>query len=78
MNKKHYSELLSGVYFSNILTLEDYVRINQGDHPELVNYVGFSEEDQEMEDKTFSGADIYEEHLEFSQMVLGIKEGRYF
>ena len=31
-----------------------------------------------MENEGISGADIYEDHLEFSEMILGIKEGRYF
>ena len=37
---------------------------------------GGEEEDVEMEDENV-GENIYEEHLSFSEMVLGIKEGKW-
>lgn len=53
--------------------------MNQTAHPELINYLGFTgeEEDIEMEDES-TGQNIYEDHLTYSEMVLGIKEGRFF
>ena len=34
-------------------------------------------EDVEMEDET-KGENLFEDHISFTDMVLGIKEGRYF
>lgn len=52
--------------------------MNSPKHPELLNYMGFSSEiDTEMHDLTRS-VPLYEDHLTFDEMVLGIREGKFF
>lgn len=61
--------------------MEDFILMNQDNNPELLNFMGFADEkdlgDVEMED--IDGVkDLFEDHLSFDEMILGIKEGRYF
>lgn len=44
--------------------------------PELANFEGF-QEDEVMEVSADSGR-IYEDHLQFDELALGVKEGKYF
>ena len=51
--------------------------MNQEQNPELVNFMGFADE-MEVDEEVHGAKALYEEHLSFDEMVLGIKEGRYF
>jgi hypothetical protein len=62
-----------------VIDLNDFIGMNQEVFPELINFMGFEEEG---DDETFTEIDpskrIYEDHLSFDQMVLGVKQGQYF
>jgi len=69
-----------------VLTLNEYIQMNKSEFPELINFAGFmgddevahsdvdflSEGNQEMRKQ------LYEDHLSFDEMMMGIKEGRFF
>jgi exoribonuclease R len=61
--------------------MEDFITMNSSRYPELVNFMGFAQqidlEDEKMLDLSKSEA-IYEDHLSFDEMVIGIREGRFF
>lgn len=63
---------------SNIITMEEFILMNQEKNPELVNFMGFADEMDIDEIEAKNAKALYEEHLTFDEMVLGIKEGRYF
>jgi hypothetical protein len=64
-----------------VISIDEFIHQNENTYPELVNFLGFSEEagkeNDEMEDEN-AGVDLFEEHLSFSEMILGIKQGLYF
>lgn len=47
-------------------------------YPELDNFLGFVEEDLDVEmvDEQIGG--LFEPHIDLSQILLGVKEGKYF
>lgn len=80
-NKKAYTEILKDFLPTSqiqkyVIDLNDFIAMNQEIYPELTNFMGFEEE---MEEDTFTEVDpskrIYEDHLTFDQMVLGVKQG---
>ena len=70
------------------MTLNEYIEMNKKQFPELINFAGFLEDDicrsdidfmsQQNENMDDSSNHLYDEHLSFDEMVLGVKEGRYF
>lgn len=52
--------------------------MNSQKYPELVNFIGFNEEDVEMDTEENEKNAIFEKHLEYSEMVVEIKKGRFF
>lgn len=63
--------------------MEDFILMNASRHPELVNYMGFAQQiDIEEDEKTIEDLSqsepIYEDHITFEEMVLGIREGKFF
>ncbi len=65
---------------TGVITMEDFITMNSPRYPELVNYMGFAQqieiEDEDVEMR--EAAPLYEEHLSFDEMVLGIREGKFF
>lgn len=63
--------------------MEEFIKMEAQRYPELVNYMGFTEsietqeEDEKMRDVSKSQP-LFEDHLSFDEMVLGIREGRFF
>jgi len=61
----------------SIIDVNDYIGMYSGKHPELENFVGFSEEDngifddKEMADESVEG--LFEPHVELSEILLGVK-----
>lgn len=64
------------------MDVNDFVMAHQKEFPELENYLGFvgNEGDDVVmqEEEEGKGDAIYSKHLEFSDLLLGIKEGRFF
>ncbi len=80
-SKKEYADILKGAEFGGaIITMEDFISMNLTNNPELVNYMGFAQQvDIEEETKDVKGAvGMFEDHLNFDEMVLGIREGKFF
>ena len=63
-----------------VLDLNEYIALHQDDFPELVNFIGFDEENEGDEDEDVIDEDkkLYQDHLDYEQMVLGVKQGQYF
>lgn len=61
-----------------MIDVNDFVTMYRGKYPELENFLGFAEEsmDVDMVDESVGG--LYEPHLELSEILLGVKEGKYF
>ena len=85
--KKLYQDLTkaSNVDPTCILDVNDFVVQNLNKFPELENFLGFVDEesgqnldDAEMKSNEDCEEAIYDNHLELSELLLGIKEGRYF
>lgn len=47
-------------------------------YPELDNFLGFTEEDTDIEMIDENEGGLFEPHQELSQILIGVKEGRYF
>ncbi len=66
-----------------VITMDEFIKMEAQRYPELVNYMGFTEsietqeEDEKMRDVSKSQP-LFEDHLSFDEMVLGIREGRFF
>lgn len=66
-----------------VITMEEFIKMESKKYPELVNYMGFTEsietqeEDEKMRDVSKS-IKLFDEHLSFDEMVLGIREGKFF
>ena len=52
--------------------------MNQESFPELINFMGFEEEPEDESRDIDPSKRLYEEHLTFDQMVLGVKQGQFF
>ena len=52
--------------------------MNQESFPELINFMGFEEEPEDESSDIDPSKRLYEEHLTFDQMVLGVKQGQFF
>lgn len=56
--------------------MEEFIVMNQENHPELLNFMGFADEkgidDVDMEDANGLNQ-LYEDHLSFDELVMGIK-----
>lgn len=52
--------------------------MNMKEHPELVNYMGFTQQVDLDSETRQVGEALYDEHLTFDEMVLGIREGKLF
>ena len=63
-----------------IIDLQEYISMHQDQFPELVNFMGFQDEEEASVDQEDISGDrrLFEDHLTFEDMVIGVKEGRYF
>ena len=63
-----------------IIDLHEYIGMHQDQFPELVNFMGFQDEEEASVDQENIPGDkrLFEDHLTFEEMVIGVKEGRYF
>lgn len=63
-----------------IIDLQEYISMHQDQFPELVNFMGFQDEEEASVDQENISGDrrLFEDHLSFEDMVIGVKEGRYF
>lgn len=63
-----------------IIDLQEYISMHQDQFPELVNFMGFQDEEEASVDQENISGDrrLFEDHLTFEDMVIGVKEGRYF
>ena len=63
-----------------IIDLQEYISMHQDQFPELVNFMGFQDEEEASVDQENISGDrrLFEDHLTFEEMVIGVKEGRYF
>jgi len=63
-----------------IIDLQEYIVMHQDQFPELVNFMGFQDEEEASVDQENISEDkrLFEDHLTFEDMVIGVKEGRYF
>lgn len=80
-SKAAYQKLLKGEQREQVIDVNDFVMQHQADFPELENYLGFvgtEGDDVPMTDETAAGDGIYSKHLEFSDLLLGVREGRLF
>ena len=81
--KQDYCSLLKPELKQGVITMEEFIKMEAQRYPELVNYMGFTEsietqeEDEKMRDVSKSQP-LFEDHLSFDEMVLGIREGRFF
>lgn len=80
---KHLDVVSREAAASAVLTLNEYVAKYSTVRPELANYEGFL--DEAMSDVDFMSQNdqamhkqLYEPHLGFEELVLGVKEGRFF
>jgi len=62
----------------NVIDVNDFVKMYQAEHPELENFIGFGEEDTDIDMVDEGGEGLFEPHLDLSEILLGVKEGRYF
>jgi len=66
---------------AGVIDMNDFITAHQADFPELINFLGFLEEgtqQRESEIKLEEEQSLYGDHLEMPDLILGIKEGRYF
>lgn len=75
-SKQVYAKMVKNELHTGIMTMEEFILFNQEEHPELLNFMGFADEetahDQLMED--VDGVEpLFDDHLPFEEMVLGIK-----
>jgi hypothetical protein len=73
---------------ANVVDMQDFVQAHSTDFPELINFLGFSdstplqqlqgETNQQNVEMTGDGTTMFAEHLDTTELILGIKEGRYF
>lgn len=81
--KQDYLTMIRPDIKAGVITMEEFINMESKRYPDLVNYMGFTEsietqeEDEKMRDVSKSQP-LYEEHLSFDEMVLGIREGRFF
>ena len=64
-----------------MVDLNEYIAMHQDDFPELVNFMGFDADQEEDQDEVMEHDDankLYQEHLSYEEMVMGVKEGRFF
>jgi exosome complex exonuclease DIS3/RRP44 len=63
-----------------IIDLHEYISMHQDQFPELVNFMGFQDEEEASMDQENIPGDkrLFEDHLTFEEMVIGVKEGKYF
>ena len=55
------------------LTIHDFVQTMCQDYPALIDYLGFYEEEMEIE----TGTTIYEPHLDIDALTQGVKRGDF-
>ncbi len=66
---------------TGIITMEDFITMNSSKYPELVNYMGFAQQidlEDEKEMDLSKSTPLYEDHISFEEMILGIREGKFF
>jgi hypothetical protein len=61
-----------------VIDVNDFVLMYRDKYPELDNFLGFVEEDMDVEMVDEDVGGLFESHLELSQILLGVKEGKYF
>jgi len=62
----------------HVIDVNDFVMMYRDKYPALDNFLGFAEEDTDIEMVDESVGGLYDEHLEMSEVLMGVKEGRYF
>jgi len=60
-----------------VLDVADFISAHQGQFPELSNFLGFHGELGEEAELAGEGQ-LFEAHLDFEELVLGVKAGRFF
>ena len=62
--------------------MNDFVTTHRDEYPELENFLGFTENGAQTEDVNMENEQNspfgFEPHLELSDIILGVKEGRFF
>ena len=62
--------------------MNDFVTAHRDEHPELDNFLGFTETGQQAEDVQMENEQNspfgFKPHLDLSEIFLGVKEGRFF
>lgn len=87
--KQRYQQLSNDkTLVANVVDMQDFVQAHSADFPELINFLGFSdstplqqlegEARQQNAEMADDGTSMFEEHLDTTELILGIKEGRYF
>lgn len=82
-SKQDYLQFLKGDELKlNVITMEDFIVMNSDENPELINYMGFAQQidiDEELQSKDLLKSEsLYDDHQSFDEMVLGIREGKFF
>jgi hypothetical protein len=78
-SKREYSAMLGNKKFEPaVISMEDFIQMNKEDYPELINYMGFLGDEDDAEMEGIDTEPIYQEHLSFEEMILGVKQGRFF
>jgi hypothetical protein len=80
-SKQDYHALMKGEEVrAGVISMDEFLQMNAKQHPELVNYMGFAQVDIEDDEASLGSASqpLYEDHLSFDEMVLGIREGKFF
>ena len=80
--KKMYSTISDSKYADCIIDVHDFINMHSKQFPELSNFMGFEAEDSDAQIQDLENEEgdthIYEAHLSFEEMIIGVKEGRYF
>jgi len=82
-NKASYKNLVPANMLAGLIDVHDFVLQHREQYPELDNFLGFAagdivQEDQDMNEDDQVSPFGYKRHLELSDILLGVKEGRYF
>lgn len=75
--KAAYQKLLKA-NLDHVIDANDFVIQHQDAFPELENYLGFQGQEGEDVDMNDESEGIYTKHLEFSDLLIGVREGRFF
>lgn len=67
---------------SGVIDMNDFVTSHRDEYPELDNFLGFMESGAQAEEVQMESDDVspfgFQPHIELSEIILGVKEGRFF